>query len=347
MSSARFPGSVPLHASIPASVVVTDSPDLLAPGIDRLEEHGVQVAVLDDGLPASEIARAAGAATVVIDSTVPLGRNEIELLSATRLIIRAGIGYDLIDVSAASERGIWVANVPDYCVDEVADHTVLLLLACTRRLDDLANGWRHDQRWFRYEDLPIVHRAAGQVLGIVGMGRVGEQVAARARAFGWHVIGYDAALPDDVVRDRGAEPVQLDELFTRSNAVTLHCPLTEETRHLAGARRLRLSLPGLVLVNTSRGGLVDIEALGAAIDDGHVSAAGLDVLEDEPNPDLSRPIFTDPRVLVTSHVAWYSVEAKRALALKCADEALRVLRGEAPLNAVNPTARSIEKPQNA
>jgi D-3-phosphoglycerate dehydrogenase len=172
------------------------------------------------------------------------------------------------------------------------------------------------------------------------MGRIGAAVARRAAAFGWHVVGCDAQLPAAAIAERGAEAVELDELFARADAISLHCPLTPETHHLVGAERLARARPGVIIVNTSRGGLVDLEALEVALASGQVGAVGLDVLEDEPSPVLDRPIFRRENVIVTSHVAWYSVEARRDLALLCADEALRVLRGERPRNAVDPDARS-------
>lgn len=325
---------------VAGSVVAVDSSQLLGPGIERLQEAGVDVTVLPDGTPPAEAANAAADAAVILDGTLHLGRPEIEQLRAVRLIVRAGIGYDIIDVDAATERGIWVANVPDYCVNEVADHTLLLLLATSRRMDVATTMWREGQGWYRYDELPPVHRPSERVLGIVGMGRIGASVAARARAVGWRIIGADAGLAPDAIRERGADPVDIEELLTTADAITLHCPLTEETHHLIDAGTLARTRPGLVVVNTSRGGLVDIDALDAAMERGHVSAVGLDVLEDEPDPDLSHPLLHRPNAIITSHVAWYSSAARRELALLCADEALLVLRGRPPRNAVNPDARS-------
>lgn len=316
-------------------VTVTDSRDLLAPAIERLNVRGVEVRVLPDGTSPTDAARAAADTSVVIDATLAFREAEIALMRDVRLIVRAGIGYDLIDVAAATARGIWVANVPDYCADEVADHTVLLLMACARRLDALSTVWRQAGRWLAYDRLPPVHRPVEQVLGVVGMGRIGARVVARARAFGWSVLGHDAALPAEVIRERGAEPAGLDELFARADAITLHCPLTPETHHLVDAARLATTRAGVVVVNTSRGGLIDIAALDDALASGHVAAAGIDVLEDEPHVDLGQPVLARPNVIATGHAAWYSVEARRDLALMCADEALRVLDGGAPRNPVN------------
>ena len=146
-------------------------------------------------------------------------------------------------------------------------------------------------------------------------------------------------LPEDLVRAAGAEPIGLDELFETSDAVSLHSPLTAETRHLVNAERLARVKPGFVIVNTSRGGLIDIDALDAALESGQVAAVGLDVLEDEPAPDLTRPIFQRPNVLLTPHLAWFSIEARVDLALYAAEEAYRYISGERPKNLVNAGAR--------
>jgi D-3-phosphoglycerate dehydrogenase len=324
---------------LPRIVAVTDAQELQGPAIERLRAHGVEVIVVPDGTPPVEAARAAATASVVIVNTLAFREPELARLERARLVIRAGIGYDQVDVAAATARGIWVANVPDYCADEVADHTMLLLMAVTRRIDALAQRWRSEGRWLVYDLLPPVHRPSERTLGIVGMGRIGQRVATRAAGFGWRILGQDAMLPDAAIRERGAEPVTLDRLFAESDAITLHCPLGPGTHHLVDAPRLAAMKPGSALVNTSRGGLVDIDALDAAIASGHVAAAGLDVLEDEPTPDMTHPILSRPSVIVTSHVAWYSLESRRELALRCADEALRVLDGGRPRNAVNPGAR--------
>jgi D-3-phosphoglycerate dehydrogenase len=320
-------------------VVITDSEALLTPGIELLRSRGVTVDVVPEGTDAAAIAAAVADAPAAIIGVRPMRAAEIATLRATGLLIRAGIGYDVIDVPAATERGIWVANVPDYCVDEVADHTVLLLMSAWRRLFEVERIW-HEGKWINPALNPPVHRTRGRRLGVVGFGRIGRAVAARALSFGWEVVAYDPLLPADAVRAAGATPVGLDELFTTSDAVSLHSPLTPETRHLVSAERLATVKPGFVVVNTSRGGLIDIDALDAALESGRVSAVGLDVLEDEPAPDLSRPIFQRRNVLLTPHLAWYSIEARRDLALLAAENAYRYVQGEAPWNIVNPGARA-------
>jgi D-3-phosphoglycerate dehydrogenase len=319
-------------------VVITDSATLLAPGIDLLRGRGVTVDVVPDGTDAAGIAAAVAGAPAAIVGVRPLRAPEIATLRETGLLIRAGIGYDIIDVAAATAKGIWVANVPDYCVDEVADHTVLLLMSAWRRLFELEKVW-HAGKWVNPAITPVVHRTRGRRLGIVGFGRIGRAVAARAIGFGWDVVAYDPLLPEEAVRAAGATPLGLDELFTTADAVSLHSPLTPDTHHLVSAARLASVRDGFVLVNTSRGGLIDIDALDAALESGRVGAVGLDVLEDEPAPDLSRAIFTRPNVLLTPHLAWYSAEARVDLALYAAEEAYRYISGERPKNIVNPAAR--------
>jgi len=328
-----------MPATLPRTVTVIDSEKLLAPGIEKLRAAGVDVTVLPAGTSSADAATACAGATAVLVGTTPLRAPELARMPSVRLIVRAGIGYDIIDTEAAAAHGIWVANVPDYCADEVADHTVLLLMAAARRLDEAMNLWRREGRWLVYDKLSPVYRPSGRTLGIVGMGRIGMRVATRAAAFGWRVIGADAMLPADAIRARGAEPVTLEELFTTADAVALHCPLNAETHHLVNAERLARMKPGGIIVNTSRGGLIDIAALTDAVASGHLAAAGLDVLEDEPNVDPDQPVFRHPNVLVTSHTAWYSVDARRELALLCADEAVRVIEGGEPRNPVNRPAR--------
>src|SRR5690349_15057913 len=218
-------------------VVITDSAELLAPGIELLRERGVTVDVVPDGTDAAGIAARVADAPAAIVGVKPMRAPEIAGLRATGLLIRAGIGYDIIDVAAATEKGIWVANVPDYCVDEVADHAVLLLMSAWRRLSELEHVW-HEGKWVNPAITPPVHRTRGRRLGVVGFGRIGRAVAARAQGFGWEVAAYDPLLAPESVRATGVIPVDLDELFTTSDAVSLHSPLTPETHHLVSADRL-------------------------------------------------------------------------------------------------------------
>lgn len=327
-----------MAGQIERRVAVTDSTELLQPGIELLRDRGVQVEVMPPGTTAADAARVAGDFPAAIVGLLAFRAPEIASLHRTGLLVRAGIGYDVIDVDAASAAGIWVANVPDYCVDEVADHAMLLLMAAWRRLPELEAVWRAGS-WVNASLVPPVLRARGRRLGIVGLGRIGQAVARRAGAFGFDVVAHDPFVPEATFRAADVASVDLETLFATSDAVSLHCPLTAETRHVVDADRLRRVRPGLVLVNTSRGGLVDLAALDAALETGQVAAVGLDVLEDEPAPDLTRGLFQRPNVVLTPHLAWYSLEARRDLAIKAAEEAYRYVSGERPRNLVNPAAR--------
>jgi phosphoglycerate dehydrogenase-like enzyme len=325
----------------PAQSLVTDAGAVLAAVVTHLEAEGVAVRVLPPGASAEEAAVAAGGVPVVIVGLLPFGAAAIAKLDGTGLLIRAGIGYDIIDVDAASTAGIWVANVPDFCVDEVADHTMLLLAAAMRRLPTALARWRAEGRWNVVPDLlPTMRRMRGCRLGLVGLGRIGRQVAARARSFGWDVVAHDPVFDAATAELDGVPLLGLGELLATSDAVSLHCPLNDATHHLVDAAFLGALRRGAIVVNTSRGGLVDLEALRAAVDSGRVSVAALDVLDGEPEPDLGDPLLHHENVIVTPHVAWCSSEAQDELARNTALEALRYLRGERPRNLVNPDARS-------
>lgn len=325
------------------SALVTDAGAVLAAVVDHLEAGGVDVTVLEPGATAAEAAARAAGVPVVIVGLLPFGAADIAALDGTGLIIRAGIGYDIVDVEAASAAGIWVANVPDFCVDEVADHTMLLLGAAMRRLPESLQRWRAEQRWQVVPELPAMHRMRGKRLGLVGLGRIGRQVADRARGFGWDVVAHDPMLSNE--GEAGGVPLlPLDELLGTCDAVSLHCPLVPETHHLLNDERLGAMRPGMVVVNTSRGGLVDLDALHRAVVAGKVGVAALDVVDGEPNPDLTHPLYQLDNVIVTPHVAWYSVEAQIELSRNTAAEALRYLDGERPRNLINPTARDLPTP---
>lgn len=316
------------------TVAIVDALELLGPAVEVLRGEGVDVDVFPAGLNRDESAERAAKSNVAIIGLLPFGAEQIARLTETRLLIRAGIGYDIIDVDAATKAGILVANVPDYCVDEVADHTLMLLLAVWRRLGPTLR-LVSEHGWAINEFLPPVHRIRGARLGIVGFGRIGRSVAARAEAFGWEVSACDTRVDVEAASSGRVTARSVDELFGWAQGITLHVPLLQETRHMVGRRLLGLAKDGLVLVNTSRGGVVDLTALNEAIAGGKVGGAALDVLDGEPAPDLQQPLLQHPQVIVTPHVAWYSIEARRELAVKAAQEAIRYLRDGKAQNAVN------------
>lgn len=246
-----------------------------------------------------------------------------------KIIARYGIGVDNIDVPAATQAGIRVTNVPDYCLDEVADHAMCLLLLCARQLvpgiDSVrAGAWEvpHGR----------VHRVAGRRLALLGVGGIGRRVLERALPFGLDVVGYDPFLrevPPGLERaDTAAEAVE------QADFVSVHAPLTEETRHLIDEPLIGAMQRAPFVINTSRGGLLDGQAAFAALERGALSGLALDVTEEEPLP-LDSPLRAHPKVIVTPHMAFYSVEAERELQRRAVDEVVRALRGEPAVSRVN------------
>jgi D-3-phosphoglycerate dehydrogenase len=269
-------------------------------------------------------------ADIVLVRESPLPRRAIEQMARGKAVIRYGIGVDNIDQQAARERRIYVANVPDYGIEEVATQTVALALAVVRRLP------LHDQevrsgRWSTGVLAPM-HRLRGGTLGLVGYGRIGRRTHEMLAGFGFaRVLVHDphADLP------AGAQAATLDDLCRSSDLITLHAPMTAQTHHLIDARRLALMKTTAVVVNTARGGLVDLDALAIALADGRLHGAGLDVFEREP-PDPAHPLFSLPNVVVTNHIGWYSEQAMRDVQRKAAEEAVRVLCGFPPVHWLNP-----------
>jgi D-3-phosphoglycerate dehydrogenase len=243
-----------------------------------------------------------------------------------RAIVRYGIGYDNVDIAAAERHGIPVANVPDYCLDEVADHTMALLLGYARGIPQAA-GSVQQGGW----DIPKgeIPRIAGRVLGLVGFGRIGRRVAARAVTFGLRVMAYDPAAPVDMEGVQAA--ASLDEVLAGSNYISIHVPLTPQTRHLINAEVLRKMERKPLLINTARGGLIDLDAVLDALRLGQLGGVALDVFETEPLPP-DHPLRTHPRALITPHMSYYSNESEPDLIRRVALEIARGLRGEPLLN---------------
>jgi D-3-phosphoglycerate dehydrogenase len=248
------------------------------------------------------------------------------------------VGVDNVDVAAAAERGVWVANVPDYGTEEVADHAVALALTLLRGIPPLSASVRAGQ--WEYRVARPLRRLSELRFGVIGCGAIGSVAGRRAAAFGMDVVGVDA----DENRPQpgsGIRRVTLDELLSTSDVISLHLGLTPETENLVDDGLLRRVKPGVVLVNTARGGLVDPSALLAALDDGRVRAAGLDVLATEPPDEVGRRLVAHERVVVTPHAAWYSEESFVSLKTEVAREAVRVLAGDPPRSPVNSPAEGV------
>lgn len=246
------------------------------------------------------------------------------------------VGVDMVDVDAATAAGIVVTNVPDVFIEEVADHAIMLLLAAVRRVG-ITDAMVRDGRWLEGRPLlSAVPRLMGRTLGLVGFGNVARGVARRAAGFGLHIVACDPYVSELTISDSGVEPVEWDELLARSDYVSLHTPLNDETRHLLDRRAFEHMRPGVVVVNTARGPVIDEAALVEALHSGRVGAAGLDVLEREP-PQADNPLLQLDSVVITPHVASATTRMRPATRRRVGREVAMVLRGYWPMSCVNPT----------
>jgi D-3-phosphoglycerate dehydrogenase len=272
-----------------------------------------------------EIASAPWAGDDVVGLLVwsPVGAGDLARLPGLRVIATPSVGFDHVDLAVAESRGVWVCNVPDYCIDEVADSTIALTLALMRGVVALDRAVRHGT-WDDHAAGPLP-AVRGARLGVIGFGRIGRAVGERAEALGMQVIAHDPLVP--------SATASIDELLASADVVTLHVPLTPLTRHLIGARELGLMRRGAFLVNTSRAGLVDDAAMMEALEAGALGGAALDVLTVEP-PTAEHPAPRHQRLIVTPHSAWYSPHAEREVFRRAAESIRAVLDGREPEDAV-------------
>jgi D-3-phosphoglycerate dehydrogenase len=278
-----------------------------------------------------EVARDADA---LLATYAKITTDMIGQMKRCRIISRFGIGVDNVDIGAATSAGIVVTKVPDYCIDEVSDHALALLLALVRKIPS-SNARTHSGRWEMAAVVPI-HRLRGSVLGLVGFGRIPQLLTPKARALGMKVIACDPYVDQQVFDRAEVEKVEFPELVQISDYISIHSPLMPETRGLFSTDIFRKMKPTAYLVNTARGPIVDEEALAKALDAKQLSGAALDVLSQEP-PNGS-PLFGRDNVILTPHTSFYSVESLVDLQVKAAEEVVRVLNGEMPNNPVNPEA---------
>lgn len=256
----------------------------------------------------------------------------IQRLECCRVLARCGAGYDNIDVVAAKRRGIEVVYVPDYGVDDVSDHALALLMACARKLV-VADRAIRAGRWPSYSELAPLHRLRGQVLGLLGFGRIARALAKKGRALGLEIIAYDPFVAPEVFRDDDVRPVPRTVLFETSDFLSIHVPLSNETHHLVGWAELARMKPRAVVINTSRGPIVDGAALADALASGRLGGAGLDVFDVEPL-SLSDPLRQIQTVVLSPHSAAYTEESLAQVRKRAVADVLRVLRGAEPLNPV-------------
>jgi D-3-phosphoglycerate dehydrogenase len=253
-----------------------------------------------------------------------------------KIAARFGIGVDNVDINKATELGIVVTNVPDYCMDEVTDHAMGMILSLNRRFVPHTNQVLIGE-WDKVSLNEPIHRTRGATLGIVGFGRIGRSLAAKASGFGMKIIAYDPLLnTGDSVG--GVEIVEFEDLLRQSDFISLHVPLIKQTQGMIGANELKIMKKGSIIINCARGGLIDEEALSEALSSGHIGGAGLDVLEPTP-PKRSNPLFQNRNVIITPHTAFFSEASTLELETRTAQEVVRVISGNEPENWINPEVR--------
>jgi D-3-phosphoglycerate dehydrogenase len=300
-------------------VAVSDSvfPNL-DPAREVLATIGATLQMADEPAPEA-IVRVSAPADALLVTYAKITADMIRQMPRCRVISRFGIGVDNVDLAAATSAGIVVTKVPDYCIDEVSDHAMALLLALVRKIPS-SSARTHAGRWEMKAVVPI-HRLRGSVLGLVGFGRIPQLVAPKAQAFGMKVVAYDPFVPQDVFTRAGVEQVELPQLLRVSDYVSVHTPLVPETRGLFNKDTFGQMKRGAYLVNTARGPIIDEAALAEALDAGMLAGAALDVMTQEPPP--ASPLFGRENVIITPHTSFYS-------------EVVAVLSGRAPRNPVNP-----------
>ena len=277
-------------------------------------------------------------ADAVITQYARVGQRAIEAFTRCRVIARYGTGVDIVDVDAATERGIQVTNAPsDWCADEVADHAITLWLAAARKITMYDRQTRNGV--WRWQSGQPIHRVRGRVFGLLSFGSIARNIAAKVKGFGVEVWSHDPFTNEDMVRARGVRPVSLEELVEGSDYLVIQSPLTPETYHLFDEEMLRRMKPSAILVNTARGPIVDDRALHRALAEGWIAGAALDDIEEEPakrrdwKPD--NPLFALDNVIITPHAAYYSEESIRQVRQIAAGEVVRVLTGQPPISPVN------------
>lgn len=268
-------------------------------------------------------------------------RRVIENLRKCRIIALMSIGYDNVDLEAATEKGICVTNAPDYCLDEVSDHTMALILACARKfhvvLPEIRAGkWGTQPGMLAL--LKPLHRLSKQTLGLIGFGNIPRTLVPKARAFGFRIIAYDPYVPGTLFKIFSVESVDFDTLLEESDFVSMHATLTPQTKHMMGVEQFKKMKRSAYFINTARGELVDEKALYTALSEGLIAGAGLDVLELEP-PSSDNPLLRLNNVFVTGHFAHYSEESNQELFLRPWEEVFRVFQNRWPHGVVNPKVR--------
>jgi D-3-phosphoglycerate dehydrogenase len=302
-----------------------------------LREIGVSVEVHDQ-MDEAETLGVLKQADGILVNLHPLPAGVIEKLERCRVISRYGVGYDNVAVESATAKGIWVARVPDYCLEDVSDQALALLLGCVRKVAFKDRRIR-EGAWNLHREQPS-YRIAGKTLGLVGYGAIARTLHRKMSGFGLdRVLVFDPYLDPKKITENGAESVNLRRLLKEADYLSVHAPLNEETRGLIGSRELSLMKKTAILLNTSRGPLLDEKAVADALAGGKIAAAGLDVFESEPLPPDS-PLLQLDNAVLSDHAGWYSEESVAELKTKAARNVLAVLKGGKPVYPVNQPASS-------
>ncbi len=305
-----------------------------------LEAAGAEVIALQ-AKREEDLFEVASGCAAMMNQYAKIGKATISRMQKCEVIARYGVGVDIVDVGTATDRGILVTNVQNYCTEEVADHAIAMWLTLARKLPDYDRA-THAGIW-QWQSGQPVYRLRGRTMGVVSLGKIGQAIVARAQAFGVKTIAYDPFLPADVAAKLGVELVSKADLLARSDYILMQAPMTPDTHHFLSDAEFAAMKPGAILVNTGRGPTVDNKALFRALSEGHLAAAGLDDPEEEPakranwTPD-ENPLFTLPSVLVTPHSAYYSEESIRAARITAATQVAKVLTGQRPDYTVNAEA---------
>jgi D-3-phosphoglycerate dehydrogenase / 2-oxoglutarate reductase len=297
-----------------------------------LGEIDAELDILDLKSEAEAIDRLS-TADAVLNNLFPMTGRIINTFEKCKVISRYGVGYDNVDVEAATKAGIWVTRVPEYAAEDTSDHAAALLLACVRSLATRDRAVR-EGRWNIKTPVPP-RRMKGKILGILGFGAVGRALTRKMSTFGLtKIMVHDPNLPHQFIRGQGVEPVDFKTLITKSNFISVNIPLTKENRHLIGREEIEAMQDGVIIVNTARGAIIETEALIEGLTSGKIGAAGLDVFEQEPLADNS-PFKTMQNVILTDHCAYLTEESIVELKTKAARNVIEVLKGMTPIYPVN------------
>lgn len=302
---------------------------------EELEKYDIEL-IAKQCKNEDDIVRECKDADGLLDQYAPIGRKVIEALPNLKVVARYGVGFNTVDLAAATEYGVCVINVPDYCQDEVSNQAFALMMACMRKITVL-NDQVQSGKW-DYKVAKPIHRMMGQTLGLLGFGRIPKVLAKKAAAFGLNLVAYDPFLKQEDVKGYNVTLMSLEEVLKTSDIISLHMPLFKETEKIIDAKAFDLMKSTAIIINTSRGPLIDEDALYDAIKYGKIAGAGLDVTSIEPLPADSK-LRGLKNVIITPHAAWYSEEAEKELKTKAAHGAGEIISGYDMPTIVNPAVR--------